>query len=65
MIAAPKAPLCKGGCQKSLIFDWGIALPGYEFAETLVVLLRLCGVIRGTSLYTREAWALPPQCDKR
>ena len=22
--AAPKAPLCKGGCQKSLIFDWGI-----------------------------------------
>ena len=20
----PKAPLCKGGCQKSKIFDWGI-----------------------------------------
>ena len=20
----PKAPLCKGGCQKSMIFDWGI-----------------------------------------
>ena len=22
--AAPKAPFCKGGCQKSLVFDWGI-----------------------------------------
>ena len=24
MVQAPKAPLCKGGWQKSLIFDWGI-----------------------------------------
>ena len=23
-IRTPKAPLCKGGCQKSLISDWGI-----------------------------------------
>ena len=22
----PKAPLCKGGCQKSLISDWGIVV---------------------------------------
>ena len=29
----PKAPLCKGGCQKSLIFDWGIAPAQDEFAE--------------------------------
>ena len=25
----PKAPLCKGGWQKSLIFDWGIVWSGY------------------------------------
>ena len=26
MLQAPKAPLCKGGWQKSLISDWGIVL---------------------------------------
>ena len=25
-VALPKAPLCKGGWRKSLIFDWGIAV---------------------------------------
>ena len=43
-------------------------MPGYEFAEALVVLPGMyCAIpppLRGTSLYTREAWALPRQCDK-
>ena len=29
MSQAPKAPLCKGGWQKSLISDWGIVLYRY------------------------------------
>ena len=45
-----KAPLCKGGCQKSLIFDWGI-VKKYRYCVTIPPpRLR-----RATSLYTREA----------
>jgi len=45
----PKAPLCKGGCQKSLIFDWGIV--------TLLQPLRSKSKILTTSPYTGEARA--------
>ena len=46
--AADKAPLCKGGWQKSLISDWGIVLYRY----LTIPPSRLC---RATSLCTREA----------
>ena len=46
--AAHKAPLCKGGWQKSLISDWGIVLCRY--ATIPPSRLR-----RATSLCTREA----------
>ena len=26
LLGKSKAPLCKGGCRKSLIFDWGIVV---------------------------------------
>ena len=48
MLQAPKAPLCKGGWQKSLISDWGIVL-----VDTLQSFRH--GYRRATSLYTREA----------
>ena len=47
--AAHKAPLCKGGWQKSLISDWGIVLCRY--ATIPPSRLR-----RATSLCTREAF---------
>ena len=49
MRTAPKAPLCKGGCQKSLIFDWGIVI--------LRQPLRSKSSILTTSPYTGEARA--------
>ena len=49
MLQAPKAPLCKGGWQKSLISDWGIV-----FIDTLQSLRH--GLRRATSLCTREAF---------
>ena len=49
--AHPKAPLCKGGWQKSLISAWGIV-----FIDTLQSLRH--GLRRATSLCTREAFAL-------
>ena len=45
----PKAPLCKGGWQKSLISDWGIVI-----LDTLQSLRH--GLRRATSLCTREAF---------
>jgi len=46
-----KAPLCKGGCQKSLIFDWGIV----DSINPLLQPLRpVCPL--GTSPYTGEAY---------
>ena len=45
----PMAPLCKGGCQKSLIFDWGIVV--------LLQPLRSKSKILTTSPYTGEARA--------
>ena len=45
----PKAPLCKGGCQKSLIFDWGIVVLSQP--------LRSKSKILTTSPYTGEARA--------
>ena len=47
--AADKAPLCKGGWQKSLISDWGIVL--VDILQSL-----RHGLRRATSLYTREAF---------
>ena len=49
MSQAPKAPLCKGGWQKSLISDWGIVI-----VDTLQSLRH--GLRRATSLCTREAY---------
>ena len=46
--AAHKAPLCKGGWQKSLISDWGIVLCRY-------LTIPPSRLRRATSLYTREA----------
>ena len=43
-----KAPLCKGGWQKSVIFDWGIVT--YRYNTIPPSALRAA-----TSLYTREA----------
>ena len=45
----PKAPLCKGGCQKSLILDWGIVAVRQP--------LRSKSKILTTSPYTGEARA--------
>ena len=61
---APKAPLCKGGCQKSLIFDWGIVqesladLPKTN-ANTILhsATIPPSACSADTSLYTREALA--------
>ena len=49
MSQAPKAPLCKGGWQKSLISDWGIVM----YRQKPIPPSRLR---RATSLYTREAF---------
>ena len=46
---APKAPLCKGGCQKSLIFDWGIVFFFNPSVQNQKIL--------DTSPYTGEARA--------
>ena len=55
--APKKAPLCKGGCQKSLISDWGIVrrnvtnLPWFRRKRTIILRQSLRpGVRRVTSL---------------
>ena len=48
MYRPAKAPLCKGGWQKSLISDWGIVL--VDTLQSLRLRFRAA-----TSLYTREA----------
>ena len=53
------APLCKGGCQKSLISDWGIAPLYIRTSKPKPQSLRpVCAL--GTSLYTREALRYGP-----
>ena len=58
----PKAPLSKGGWQKSLIFDWGIVRHNLRICRKLMRKRNIslqqslrAALRRPTSLYTREA----------